>query len=112
MPEAFQRYWDAHPERWHQRNSGRPRYKFPKKGTPQQQAIWFRDEFLKLADKIKEPRERAALLAHAFRATMQGAKAPDRASGNEDEQYREHLAKMVENQEAREARNGRRNADN
>ena len=63
-PAALQKYWDEHPET--AAKLGRPSLKYPHRGSVEDQADWFKRQFLKLADAESDPKEKAALLKLAF----------------------------------------------
>ena len=101
QPVWLAKWWKEHPERYGQRDR-RPRlYRgFPAHGTLRAQVAWFRQQFLKLADKASSDKERGNYLKLAFMATLKG----DPTGASDDADYREHLERMLASQESR--RNG------
>lgn len=78
--------------------------KFPEDGTTAEQMKWFRREFLELASRTVDRKERAEYLKQAALMTMKVPEASGKANGSEAEQYREHLARLVAQGEARDSR--------
>ena len=98
MPAHLEAWWREHPERWNQRH--RHYHGFPADGTLREQTDWYRQQFLKLADKASSTRERGKYLKLAFMATLKGG-ATENADDSVEAEYREHLARMMASQEAR-----------
>lgn len=108
-PANFQKYWDAHPEEVKRPRGGRPSNKpFPKNGSTQDQMLWFRDEFLKLA-KAEKGAKRAPLLGQALKAALEVSKASDKPLVDPQSEYKEHLQRMIENRQEENAEAERQN---
>jgi hypothetical protein len=73
---------------------------FPADGGLSKQIDWFRQQFLKIADKASSTKERGEFLKLAFMATLKGENAL--GSDGAMEQYAEHLGR--EKQRTEQAR--------
>ena len=105
-PAQLQKYWDEHPEMLGKTGAGRKRRDFPETGTLTEQLRWMRQEFLKCANEIIEPVERASLLKHVL-LTIKVPKAGP--ATDPKAAYAEHLAKLAEAQEKKlEAERGKK----
>jgi hypothetical protein len=96
MPAHLEAWWREHPEHWRQRH--RHSHGFPADGSLSKQIDWFKQQFLKLADKASTTKERGEFLKLAFMATLKGENAlgADEVEAQDQEQMERALQKFEE----------------
>jgi hypothetical protein len=104
MPKQLADFWAKHPERWKQRRHYRKR---PQTNSSlRERWQWYRDEFLRLAERAPSAKEHGRFLKYA--SEMEAKLVQQGGDNDAMEQYAEHLRQTI--QQADEARGQREGA--
>jgi hypothetical protein len=102
-PAALQKWFDEHPDAKPGGRPPGPSKMFPRHGNAQEQRIWFRDEYLRLAAAEKDAQKKARLLDKAAKLLPKLQPVPVETTSDRDK-YQANLAEMNESLAARVAK--------